>query len=709
MTRPVNLLFVAAALFLSGALPAASQTAQPAVTSPKAAAYYHFTMGHVYAELAGSYGNRGEYLNRAIDHYKQAIKLDPQASFLVEEMTDLYVQAGRIKDAVTEAEDLLKQNPGNLSARRILGRIYSRLIGDPQQNRINQDMLRNATEQYQKITAADPKDLESWLMLGRLQRVARNSVESQNAYKKVLELEADNEEALTGLALVYSDLGDTRNAIDMLRRVNDKNPSSRTLVALASSYERMHDYANAAKTLVRALELTPDNVELKRAARSEPAVLRSTGREPETVLGDRGGGSPRSPGAPAHGRDLPPEARVRQSRAIHGQGQGDRPHRYRDPLHRGEPARIPGEAGRSRGGDEVHAGRYRQEVLLGLGKGKPGDAGGAPGAAGALGGAQRGRRRSFPRTGDAGPGFRQPRRGSRDRHVPDDPQLQAGHRGSRSRRRKYPKDRLVTLAYASLLAETGRVQPAADELRGLLGGDRDREVYLSMAQVFEKGKQFRDMAAALDQAEKLSSDPQEKEAVLFMRGAMLEKMKDFDSAEAEFRKVLAANPENAGALNYLGYMLADRNVRLEEALKMIRKAVDLDPQNGAYLDSLGWVYFRMNRLEEAEASLRQALDRISTDPTVYDHLGDVYMKQGRLKDAIAQWESSLKHWETSPQSEMDPAEVAKVNRKLEGAKVRLAKEQGAHGQKTPLTPGAVTTPVSDPLPTSPGRRASRPR
>ena len=69
------------------------------------------------------------------------------------------------------------------------------------------------------------------------------------------------------------------------------------------------------------------------------------------------------------------------------------------------------------------------------------------------------------------------------------------------------------------------------------------------------------MGKALDEAEKLASNPKEKESVVFMRGAMFERMKKYDAAEAEFRKVLASNPDNASALNYLGYMLADREVR----------------------------------------------------------------------------------------------------------------------------------------------------
>ena len=132
------------------------------------------------------------------------------------------------------------------------------------------------------------------------------------------------------------------------------------------------------------------------------------------------------------------------------------------------------------------------------------------------------------------------------------------------------------------------------------------------------------MGQAIDHADKLSESPEEKEAVTFLRGAMYERMKNYDQAEAEFRAVLKLNPNSASALNYLGYMLADRNVRLNEALDMIRKAVDQEPTNSAFLDSLGWVYYRMNKLEEAEESLRRSLQQygclLYTSPSPRDGL-----------------------------------------------------------------------------------------
>ncbi len=218
------------------------------------------------------------------------------------------------------------------------------------------------------------------------------------------------------------------------------------------------------------------------------------------------------------------------------------------------------------------------------------------------------------------------------------------------------------------------------ELNSQKDGKNDREMLLAVAQVYEKGKRYADEQKALDAAEKLSTAKSEIVDVRFMRGALLEKMKNFEGAEAEFRKILKDDPNNPGALNYLGYMLADRDQHLEEAQQLITKALEIDPQNYAYMDSLGWVYYHQNLLDQAADQLRRALDKVNTDPTVHDHLGDVLLKQGKVKEAIAQWQSSLKSWSSSPATaDVDPADMAKVQRKLDDARVRIAQE--THGRE----------------------------
>ena len=162
----------------------------------------------------------------------------------------------------------------------------------------------------------------------------------------------------------------------------------------------------------------------------------------------------------------------------------------------------------------------------------------------------------------------------------------------------------------------GKVDDAAADLKKLLDGKADdRDTYICAWPISTtKAKRWNDMGKALDAAEKLSDSDEDKAGIWFMRGAMLERMKRLDKAEVEFRKVLKADPDNAGAMNYIGYMLADANLRLEESLGLITKALDIEPGNGAYLDSLGWVQFRLGRLEDAEKNLRRAARQNSARP-----------------------------------------------------------------------------------------------
>jgi tetratricopeptide (TPR) repeat protein len=674
MTRSAKLLVSATLL----AFVLNAQTTKPAApaVSDKADAYYNFAMGHLYAELAGAYGNRGEYLTKAIEFYKAALKKDPSAGFLAEELTDLYIQAGRLRDAVSEAEDMLKQDPNNVEARRILGRIYIRMIGDTQQGKINEEMLRKATEQYQKVTQIDPKDVDGWLTLGRLYKAANNSVEAEKAYNKALALDPSSEDALTGLAIVYSDIGDTAKAIEKLKQLTDKNPNPRTLMALASSYEQLRDYRSAVQVNRRVLELQPDNARVKRALAQD--LMFSEDYEAALKLyGEIATEDPRDPQVQLRIAEI-----YRQKRDFT---------KARAALDKAK--QIDGNSLEVRY-DEVNLldAEGKTDEAIALLKGVIEDT-----AKPSYSAAEKGNRamlmerlgmlyRSANRPQEAIAMFRQIAQLDPDSSSRASVQIIDSYRTARDYKAaqqeadtaaaKYPNDRVLKMVRASLMADMGKTDEAASEVRSLLTGQRDRETWLALAQIYEKGKRYDEENKALDEAEKLSESTQDKATVEFMRGAMYEKRKDSDRAEASFRKVLQMDPENASALNYLGYMYADRNVRLDEAGKLISRALELDPQNGAYMDSLAWVNYHQNKLAEAEDLLIRALAKIGADPTVHDHLGDVYFKQGKTRDAILQWQASLKEWSAVPQSENDPAEVSKVTRKLESAKVRLAKETG---------------------------------
>ena len=147
-------------------------------SADRATAYYHYTLGHMYAELAGNTTSRNDYVNLAIENYKAAIKADPNSALMAEELSDLYSQSGRMRDGQTDAEQAIKANPNDLAAHRVLARIYVRQI-DAQRGRVNETMVRQATQEYQKITELAPKDADSWVWLGRLQSASQNMDEAE--------------------------------------------------------------------------------------------------------------------------------------------------------------------------------------------------------------------------------------------------------------------------------------------------------------------------------------------------------------------------------------------------------------------------------------------------------------------------------------------------------------------------------------------------
>jgi Tfp pilus assembly protein PilF len=201
---------------------------------------------------------------------------------------------------------------------------------------------------------------------------------------------------------------------------------------------------------------------------------------------------------------------------------------------------------------------------------------------------------------------------------------------------------------------------------------------LNIAQVYERARRYQEAEDAAHKAEAIPGDPRENEMTWFLLGAIYERQKQFDKAEEEFKKVLNVNPKNAAALNYYGYMLADRGLRLDEAREMIQRALDQEPFSGAYLDSLGWVYYRQNKLDEAEAALHKAVERESHDPTIRGHLGDVYAKQGKMEQAATEWEKSLAEWHRSLPGDVENDKVAELEKKLGQVKHRVA-------QKSPAT------------------------
>jgi tetratricopeptide (TPR) repeat protein len=126
----------------------------------------------------------------------------------------------------------------------------------------------------------------------------------------------------------------------------------------------------------------------------------------------------------------------------------------------------------------------------------------------------------------------------------------------------------------------------------------------------------------------------------YQLAVLLEKENRIDEAEKEFRALLAQKSDDASVLNYLGYSLADRGLKLPEAQEMIVKALELDPKNPAYEDSLAWADFKLGRSSQALGELMLALQGLPEDETVWEHVGDIYSVMGDSVTAWRAWRKS---------------------------------------------------------------------
>jgi Flp pilus assembly protein TadD len=247
---------------------------------------------------------------------------------------------------------------------------------------------------------------------------------------------------------------------------------------------------------------------------------------------------------------------------------------------------------------------------------------------------------------------------------------------------KYPNDPSIRQSQALLLAENQQTDEAIKVLQAeSKGAAPDRETLLNLAQIYERAHRYKDAEEAAHKAEALPGEAHENETAWLLLGAIYERQKQFDKAEEQFKKVLAVDPKNATVLNYYGYMLADRGIRLDEAQDLVQRAVDQEPFNGAYLDSLGWVYYKQNKTDEAESTLHRALERESHDPTIRSHLGDVYAKQGRMELAATEWEKSLAEWRRTLPGDLESDKIAEVEKKLNQVRHRVAQKSSSPDTK----------------------------
>jgi tetratricopeptide (TPR) repeat protein len=646
----------------SVALPlAASAQTRPPV-SKAAEAYAQFLLAHHLEER--------EDENGAIAAYKRAMEMDPLAADIPAELAALYLRQSKVQEAMAAAEQALKIAPANREANRVLGIVYAALSEGGRGGGVPAAGVRssadNLTKAIQHLEAALEKPMAQGdpnvrATLARVYVTARQYDKAIPVLTDLVSQESGWQDGPALLAEAYAGAGKNADAIAWFEQHAADDP--RLLPALGDFYERERRWSDAAAVYERAVQRTR-NAELR--ARYASALLNAGGRQNLTKA-----------------RDVLTE--MTASRAPDGLGQralyllSQVQRRLGDVAGAEASARkvIAQNSGSSMGyyalAEALEERRQYQAVIDALAP----VVAKAPGASFDVG-------LLLPHLG-----FAYQELGQHDKSIatfeqarrlaPKDPAV-AGYLVeaniaakkyaaavdvARAATADHPDDLRLLRLQARALRYSGKPDQGIAVLEEAVKKHADEPTaYVALAQVYGEADRGAQAVKLLQEAQtKFPSDM----SITFELGAAFDKLKKFAESEATFRQLLARDPENAAALNYLGYMLAERGERLDESVTFVKKALLLEPENGSFLDSLGWAYFKADKLDLAETSLRRAAEQLHTNSVIQEHYGEVLLKLGRLDEAIAAFTRAL-------DGDGDSIDRADIDRKIRAARQKLNKK-----------------------------------
>jgi tetratricopeptide (TPR) repeat protein len=608
-----------------------------AQTPDLAGSYYHFS-------LAKMHESREEY-REAISEFEKAIPLDPTSGQLRVEFAETLWKAGENRRAVQECQEAIKLDPQSSAPHFLLGLIYSTLRTTDQAQ-----VLDQAIEEFERTVELDPDHSQALFDLGRLHLAKKNYHKAVDILNRFIQLRPWISQAYLLKARAHIELDEIQGAIESLETSFDYVETNlENLKLLGNLYEQTGQREKARDLYSRSLDSKTDpdiRFRLALLLTNENQFIEAVSILQELV------------------EDFPKIVRINISlaRALRGNNKyadaaevikralQDNPDHYRLNYELAELVALLGERQEAierflhlRDMSESTQRINAIEVNLAL---------------------------LYQRTR----------------------QFDKAVELFRAVIRKSPDDEIAKLRLVYALKDADRLQEALSLSEQLLQGSiaqtfeaHPNKIYLVIAhaQMLSADKQLEKAVALLNDQIAQSSSPEElylaasqlyvdhenhqkaeqmiregmfrlpdSEKIQFQLGAVYEGQGKLEETEAVFQSILKKHPQHAGVLNYLGYMLADRGLRLLEALDYISKAVEIAPHNGAYLDSLGWVYFKLNQLELAESNLLLALRLSDSDPTIYDHLGDLYSKLKQYDQARTYYQHSVSLAENEEQEKI---------------------------------------------------------
>jgi tetratricopeptide (TPR) repeat protein len=664
-SRPVLL----AGLLLTVSRADAAPQAQP---QPATAADSADRSAEAYAQfLLGRHLETAEDIKGAIDAFKRAAQLDPKASDVTAELAGLFMRQSRLDEAIASADQALRVAPANREAHRVLGIVYATLVesGRRGSSRSQAQQTENLNKAIQHLEQA--LDRPSGEPDPNVRATLARLYISADSFDKAIPLLVDlvNQEpgwsdGPTLLAQAYASAGRNAEAIAWLVDAAADDPD--LYQTLAGFYERERRWSDAAGAYAKAVQNAPRSTDLKTQYAS--ALMQAGGRD-----------------SLSRARDVLEDvlsAKPNEPRALFQLSQAER--RLGDYAAAEDTARkIIAQNARNPMGyyalaTALEERRQYQGVVDAL----------APAVADFR---TRGGGNSATELGLLLPhlGFAYQELGDFDKAIgafdeahrlaPNDTSITAylvqAHMSAKKYAtaldlvRKARAERADDLRFARLeaqaLRQTGKSDEAVSLLQDFIRKQADKpESYVALAQLYSDSKRGDEAVRVLQEAQsKFPADT----TIPFELGAVLDKQKRFADAESAFRQVLSRQPDNAPALNYLGYMLADRGERLDESVDLLKKALEVEPDNGSYLDSLGWAYYKADKLDLAVTNLQRAAEQLKANSVIQDHYGDVLFKLSRFDDAIAAWNRAI-------DGDGDAIDRASIDKKIRTAKQKLGRK-----------------------------------
>jgi tetratricopeptide (TPR) repeat protein len=637
--------------------PAAQPSSQPSTQETERTA-------QAYEQFLRARALRDDDVSGAIAAYRRAMSLDPSSADIPADLADLYMNENRWTDAIAAAEQALKIAPANREAHRVLGLVYAQLVGAEGQRgsrATQQENLNNAILHLEQALQSPPSfaDFTPRAVLARLYVAGRQ-------YDKAIATLPDLvrqgwQEGANLLIEAYSGAGRSGEAVKWLEEAAPDNPA--LYGNLGEFYSRERRWADSASAYEQALRDSPRSVDLRiwmassllqtdnladtvkaRDALREAVSMRGTDEramyllsQAERRAGDHGA-------AEAVARRLITQ-NAKNPRGYVALAEVLEEQRQFQPLVDALSRAIPTFSNSNDGG--VAAGMLLQHLGFAY--------------------------QELGQYNKAVETFEHARR-----LAPNDPSivlyLMQAHVAAknytqavelaRTVRPQRPGDLRFARVESIALRRSGKVDQGLavlEEIIKIRAEDPDAVVALAEA--------YLDANRGV-QATKLLQDAQTKfpddTGITLQLGAALDKQKRYMESEAVLRKLIAKEPNNATALNYLGYMLAERGERLNESVDFLKRALAIDPSNGSYLDSIGWAYFKDGKLDLAFENLKRAADQLITNSVVQDHYGDVLFKLGRYDEAIVAWDRALS-------GDGDSIVRGTIDKKIRSARQKLPK------------------------------------